>query len=131
MPLKTKRWCDPAEPDDGYRVLVCRYRPRALPKAKETWDVWLRELGPSPALFDAFFGKGQTPITLEAYRARYTAEMEAQRERIAELAERLDRGESVTLLCSRDCILPAICHRTTLAGLVEAARGGTRPPPPA
>lgn len=122
MSLKTKRWCDPQEPDDGLRVLVCRYRPRGLPKAKETWDVWERELGPSPALFDAFFGKGQTPIPLDDYRARYTVEMAAQGERIRALAARLDRGESVTLLCSRDCILPAICHRTVLASLIEAAR---------
>jgi uncharacterized protein YeaO (DUF488 family) len=122
MPLKTKRWCDPKEPDDGLRVLVCRYRPRALPKAKETWDVWMRELGPSPALFDAFFGKGQTPIPLDVYKARYVAEMGAQAERISELAARVDRGENVTLLCSRDCILPPICHRTVLAELIEAAR---------
>lgn len=122
MPLKTKRWCDPVEPDDGLRVLVCRYRPRGLPKAKETWDVWMRELGPSPALFDAFFGKGQTPITLDVYQERYVAEMQGQRDRIEGLAARLDRGEPVTLLCSRDCILPPICHRTVLAELIEAAR---------
>ena len=123
MPLKTKRWCDPIEPDDGLRVLVCRYRPRGLPKAKETWDVWLRELAPSPALFDAFYGKGQAPLTLEVYRARYLEELRAQKARIAELAERIDRGEAVTLLCSRDCILPQVCHRTLLAEAIEAARG--------
>ena len=122
MPLKTKRWCVPAEPDDGLRVLVCRYRPRGLPKAKETWDVWLKELGPSPELFDAFYGKGRTPITWDAYRERYTREMEAQREKIAELAARVDAGETVTLLCSKDCILEQVCHRTLLAELIQAAR---------
>jgi uncharacterized protein YeaO (DUF488 family) len=123
MPLKTKRWCDPADPDDGHRVLVCRYRPRALPKAKETWDVWMRQLGPSPELFDAFFGKsGGPPLPLEGYRTRYVEEMKAEAPRIAELAARLDGGESVTLLCSRDCILPPICHRTFLAELIERAR---------
>jgi uncharacterized protein YeaO (DUF488 family) len=122
MPIKTKRWNAPAEPDDGLRVLVCRYRPRGLPKAKETWDVWMRNLGPSPELFDAFYGKGQTPITLDAYRERYTREMEAQRDTIAELAARVDQGETVTLLCSKDCILEQACHRSMLAELVEAAR---------
>ncbi|QSQ24597.1 DUF488 family protein [Pyxidicoccus parkwayensis] len=122
MPIKTKRWCVPAEPDDGYRVLVCRYRPRGLPKAKETWDVWMSDLAPSPDLFDAFYGKGQTPITLDAYRERYVQEMQAQQDRIAALAERVDRGETVTLLCSKDCILEPICHRTLLARLIEAAR---------
>ncbi|MBS2026274.1 MAG: DUF488 family protein [Deltaproteobacteria bacterium] len=123
MPLRTRRWCDPAQPDDGLRVLVCRFRPRALPKSKETWDVWMKELGPSPELLAAFHGKGEGPITLDAYRERYLAEMAGQRSRIAELAARLDRGESVTLLCSKDCILPQACHRTLLAELVEGARG--------
>jgi uncharacterized protein YeaO (DUF488 family) len=122
MPLKTKRWCVPAEPDDGYRVLVCRYRPRGLPKAKETWDVWMSDLAPSPDLFDAFYGKGQSPITLDAYRERYVQEMQAQQDKIAALAARVEQGESVTLLCSKDCILEPICHRTLLAQLIEAAR---------
>ncbi|MDY7225295.1 DUF488 domain-containing protein [Hyalangium rubrum] len=122
MPIKTKRWCVPAEPDDGFRVLICRYRPRGLTKAKETWDVWMRDLGPSPELFDAFHGKGQTPITLDAYRERYVREMEAQRETITELAARVDTGETVTLLCSKDCILEPACHRSILAELIEAAR---------
>ena len=122
MPIKTKRWNVPAEADDGLRVLICRYRPRALPKSKETWDVWMRDLGPSPELFDAFRGKGQTPITLDEYLERYTREMQAQRDKIAELAARVDRGETVTLLCSKDCIIEQACHRSTLARLIEAAR---------
>jgi uncharacterized protein YeaO (DUF488 family) len=122
MPIKTQRWCVPAEPDDGLRVLVCRYRPRGLPKAKETWDVWMRNLGPSPELFDAFYGKGQTPITMDVYRERYIREMQSQQEAIAGLAARVDQGETVTLLCSKDCILEQVCHRTILAELIEAAR---------
>ena len=126
MPIKTKRWCVPAEPDDGLRILVCRYRPRALPKAKETWDVWMRDLGPSPELFDAFYGKGRAPITLDEYRERYTREMQAQQATLDELAARVDRGETVTLLCSKDCILEQACHRSMLAELIQAAR---RTPP--
>lgn len=122
MPLKTKRWCVPSEPDDGLRVLVCRYRPRGLPKAKETWDVWMSDLAPSPELFDAFYGKGQTPITLDVYRERYIQEMQSQQEKISALAARVDKGETVTLLCSKDCILEQVCHRTLLAGLIDAAR---------
>nr|WP_237080308.1 DUF488 family protein [Myxococcus xanthus] len=114
----------PSEPDDGFRVLVCHYRPRGLPKAKETWDAWLSNLAPSPELFDAFYGKGRTPITLDAYRERYLQEMASQQEAITALANRVRQGETVTLLCSKDCILEQVCHRTILAGLieVEAAR---------
>ena len=70
MPLKTGRWPNPREPDDGLRVLITRYRPRALPKAKETWDVWMRELAPSVELLADFHGKGGAMITLEDYRRR-------------------------------------------------------------
>lgn len=122
MPIKTKRWNTPAEPDDGLRVLICRFRPRGLPKAKETWDVWKKDLGPSAPLLAAYQGKGQTPISLDTYRERYLKEMEAQRDTIAELAARVDRGETVTLLCSKDCIIAEACHRTLLAELIEAAR---------
>ncbi len=122
MSLKTRRWNAPPEPDDGLRVLVCRYRPRALPKAKETWDVWMSHLGPSAELFSAFKGKGQPPILVSEYLRRYAEEMKAQHGAIAELATRLDRGEHVTLLCSKDCIIAEICHRTTLAKLIESAR---------
>ena len=120
MALKTKRWCDPREPDDGFRVLVTCYRPRGLPKAKETWDQWLRALGPSEELFAAFKGKGGPPITLAEYFRRYREEMAERGELLQGLRDRLRAGESVTLLCSRDCILPAACHRTELAKLVQA-----------
>ena len=83
--------------------------------------MWMRELGPSPELLKGFQGKAGRPLTLAEYRARYVEEMGAQRERIAELAERVARGETVTLLCSRDCILEQACHRTILKELIEAA----------
>lgn len=91
MTLKTRRWCAPAEPDDGLRVLVSRYRPRA------------------------------PPIGLSTYRALYLEEMSAQEDAIHALASRLLGGEDVTLLCSKDCFLPEVCHRTALAELVEKA----------
>lgn len=124
MPLKTRRWCDPQEPDDGLRVLITRFRPRGLPKAKETWDVWMKELGPSPELLHAFHGKPEYggPITLDTYRERYLAEMAPHAGRISELAAKLDAGQPVTLLCSRDCVIPQACHRTILAELIEQAR---------
>lgn len=118
MPIKTKRWNDPAEPDDGFRLLICRYRPRALPKAKETWNAWWKELGPSKELHADFYGKHGPPITLEEYVPRYLKEMEAQTERIAELARRVAAGETITLLCSSACVDPAHCHRTLLRQLI-------------
>ncbi len=121
MNVRTRRWNDPAEPGDGYRLLVCRYRPRALPKAKETWNAWDPQLGPSRDLHAAFYGKHGPSIGWEEYRRRYLAEIEAQRPRIEELAGRVRAGETVTLLCSSACTDPAHCHRTLLKALIDDA----------
>src|SRR5262245_1136221 len=87
--IKTKTWNEPAEPDDGLRLLVCRYRPRALPKKDETWDLWWSHLGPSRELHAAYYGKrGQTPLGWEEYRRRYLDEVKAQEESLDLLAEK-------------------------------------------
>lgn len=120
--IKTKRWDDPREADDGFRLLICRYRPRALPKKKETWDLWWSQLGPSKELHAAFYGKhGQLPINLQEYTRRYLDEMkgEWQQETIAFLAEKVAEGKTITLLCSSACNDPKHCHRTLLKRLIE------------
>jgi uncharacterized protein YeaO (DUF488 family) len=119
MPLKTKRWNDPIEPDDGFRVLICRYRPRALPKKDETWDVWYKDLGPSKELHAAFYGKHGPPIGWDEYRRRYLDEMREQRELIEGLAELVSEGKTITLLCSSACEDASHCHRTLLKQLIE------------
>jgi len=122
MPLKTKRWNDPRKKSDGFRLLICRYRPRALPKADETWDLWWKHLGPSKELHAAFYGKDGDPIGWEEYRRRYLEEMQAeeQQQSIAILAEKVAAGKTITLLCSSACEDASHCHRTLLKGLIEA-----------
>ena len=129
--IKTKRWNDPAEADDGYRLLVCRYRPRGVPAAAEAWDAWLPQLGPSKELHAAVYGKGIPAISWEAYTVRYVEEMAAQRFWVKGFGERAARGEPLTLLCSSACVDPARCHRTLLRGLIERAAAGDVAPPPA
>lgn len=121
MPIRTKRWNDPAAPEDGFRLLICRIRPRGVAKAKETWDAWWPDLGPSRDLLDAFHGKSEPPIPWDLYASRYLREMEgpAQVWRMRDLVRRADAGETVTLLCSSACTDPARCHRTLLAKLIE------------
>lgn len=121
MPIRTRRWNDPATSGDGERVLVCRYRPRGLPKSKETWDVWIPALGPSRELHAAFWGKRGPPIGWPEYRKRYLAEMKEQRARIDELGEKVRKGETITLLCSSACTDESRCHRTLLKALIEEA----------
>ena len=120
--LRTKRWNDPPSRDDGFRLLVCRYRPRGVRKSDETWDAWWPHLGPSRELHAAFYGKDGPPIGWAEYRRRYLAEMREQREAIASLAARVAGGERITLLCSSACFDPSHCHRTLLANLVVSGK---------
>jgi uncharacterized protein YeaO (DUF488 family) len=123
--IKTKRWNDAADPDDGFRLLVCRYRPRALSKDEETWDAWWKELGPSTELHAARWGKGQEPLGWDDYERRYRAEMAeaTPAQKIAWLGRSAARGEAMTLLCSSACVDESQCHRTILRRLIERAAG--------
>lgn len=119
--IRTKRWCDDVADDDGMKILICRYRPRALRKQDETWTIWRKDLGPSKELHAAFYGKlGQPPIGLEEYTGRYLAEMKEQEEEIALLAEMVAQGKTITLMCSSACEDESHCHRSLLKRLIEA-----------
>jgi uncharacterized protein YeaO (DUF488 family) len=120
--LKTKMWNQRREANDGFRLLICRYRPRALPKKDETWDLWWPHLGPSKDLHAAFYGKNGPPINWDEYRRRYLEEMlgDEQRETIEFLAEQVAAGKTITLLCSSACTDASHCHRFLLKQLIEA-----------
>jgi len=121
MPIKTKRWNDPREENDGFRLLICRYRPRGVKKEDETWDAWQARLGPSRELHAAYYGKHGDPIGWDVYRETYLTEMKAQQEAISELADRVRAGETITLLCSSACVDAMRCHRLLLKELILAA----------
>ena len=121
MPVKTKRWDDPAEPDDGFRLLVTRYRPRGVSKAQETWDEWRPELGPDKGLHAAVYTDRSSPIPWPQYRRRYLDLQKQNRDLIAALAARAKSGETITLLCSSACVRESRCHRSILKELIEAA----------
>jgi uncharacterized protein YeaO (DUF488 family) len=131
VPIKTKRWDEKREADDGFRVLICRFRPRALKKADETWHAWLRDLGPSPGLHAAIYGKSKDsdgrptkvqPLDWSVYAEKYLAEIAASgtaQDYLDQLAELVAEGRTVTLLCSRSCVFEDRCHRGLLRRLLE------------
>jgi uncharacterized protein YeaO (DUF488 family) len=123
MPIRTRRWNDRRLPGDGVRLLICRYRPRGVRKQEETWDAWDPSLGPSRDLHADAYGKRGREIDWDEYRQRYLQEMKGQVPRIEALAERVRRGETVTLLCSSACEDEDRCHRSLLRALVEEAVG--------
>lgn len=127
MPIRTKRWNDPVEPDDGYRLLICRHRPRGVKKEDETWDGWCKAFAPSAELLAAFHGKSGAPIAWDEYEVRFRAEMQKQGYWFRGFAERLKKGETITLLCSSACTDPARCHRTIVKELLEREASGDQP----
>jgi uncharacterized protein YeaO (DUF488 family) len=118
--IKTKRWNDSVEPDDGCRILVTRYRPRGVKHDDEPWDAWVPLLAPSRELHAAAYGKGCAAIGWDEYRSRYLQEMKSQTVWIRALGQRARNGETLTLLCSSACVDAQRCHRTLLQALIES-----------
>ena len=94
--LRLKRVYEPAQSDDGYRVLVERLWPRGVSKAQAHLDAWLKDLAPSDALRRWY---GHDPAKWEEFRARYRQELAepARQAALAELAERAQQ-QTVTLV---------------------------------
>src|SRR5215208_2070894 len=65
--VRTKRIYDPAEPDDGYRVLIDHIWPRGVSRERARLDDWSRDLAPSDELRKWF---GHDPGRLAELRAR-------------------------------------------------------------
>jgi uncharacterized protein YeaO (DUF488 family) len=130
MTVRTKRWNDPPSPDDGFRLLICRYRPRGVPKVGEPWDAWCPALAPSKELHAAVYGKTGPAIGFEEYARRFLEEMAARRYWIEGFAARVRAGETISLLCSSACTDPARCHRSLVQKLLEDAAAESGKPQP-
>jgi uncharacterized protein YeaO (DUF488 family) len=99
--VRVKRAYEPAEPADGYRVLVDRLWPRGIKKDELAEDAWVKELAPSDQLRRWF---GHDPARWDEFVGRYKAELassEAQR-RLHELADRAAEGTVTLLFAARD-----------------------------
>jgi uncharacterized protein YeaO (DUF488 family) len=118
MYVNDKRWNDPFDPDDGHRVLICRIRPRGLPKSAQTWHAWEQALAPSRPLLKAF---QSAAVDWPRYRARFLAEMQSDDAQAAlgRLASIVEQGRPVTLLCAASCHDRERCHRSLVRALLE------------
>lgn len=116
MRIRLKRIYDPAEADDGYRVLVDRLWPRGVAKADARLDAWHRTLAPSKALRQWF---GHDQERWPAFRRAYEQELaDADPDLLAEL-RRHARDEGLTLLyaardtaCNNAVVLKHILEQT-------------------
>jgi uncharacterized protein YeaO (DUF488 family) len=97
--VRLKRAYDPAEPDDGYRVLIDRLWPRGVSKERARLDEWARELAPSAELRTWF---GHDPERFAEFERRYRAELADHDEKLDELRRRAREGPLTLVYGARD-----------------------------
>lgn len=73
--IRLKRAYEPAEPEDGMRILIDRLWPRGVSKAKVALDEWLKDVAPSTALRKWF---GHAPERWDEFQQRYRGELQEQ-----------------------------------------------------
>lgn len=94
-----KRVYEPAEPSDGYRVLVDRLWPRNLRKEALAADDWLKDLAPSVSLRQSF-KTGE--LSFDAFRVEYRKELAGHPEHWWPLLDVAARGPLTLLYAARD-----------------------------
>jgi uncharacterized protein YeaO (DUF488 family) len=92
--VRAKRVYDPAEPNDGYRVLIDHVWPRGVSRQRAKLDEWARELAPTGELRRWF---DHLPERFDEFRSRYRDELKDEREHIEDLRHRA-RKEPVTIV---------------------------------
>jgi uncharacterized protein YeaO (DUF488 family) len=97
--IQTKRVYDPADPQDGYRVLVDRVWPRGMSRQAVKADLWLKDAAPSTELRKWF---AHEPSKWEDFRVRYAQELDRQAEAVAILREVAAKGRLMLLYSAHD-----------------------------
>jgi uncharacterized protein YeaO (DUF488 family) len=97
--VRTKRVYDPAEPGDGYRVLIDRLWPRGVSRERAHIDEWARDLAPSTDLRKWFNHDAER---FSEFRKRYREELRAHTDKIDELRARAGRGTVTIVYGARD-----------------------------
>jgi uncharacterized protein YeaO (DUF488 family) len=97
--IQLRRAYEPAEPGDGFRVLVDRIWPRGLKKEQAAIDLWLKEVAPSPELRKWF---GHDPEKWDEFRRRYASELDGKPDAVRLLQEKSRRGTLTLVFGARD-----------------------------
>ena len=97
--VRLKRAYEPAEPADGFRILIDRLWPRGVSRRQAKLDEWNRELAPSTELRRWF---GHDPERFAEFRRRYVDELRDQRSALAALRARARRGPLTLVYGAKD-----------------------------
>lgn len=92
--LRLKRAYEPAEAEDGVRILVDRLWPRGLSKAKAALNDWMKDIAPTTKLRQWF---GHDPARWTEFQRRYRAELRTHGERLDHIRA-LAKTQTITLV---------------------------------
>ena len=115
--IKTKSIYKPVEEEDGLRVLITRWYPRGV--KRERYDIWVRELAPSPELLKKY---KNSEIEWTDFSIALLSEFRDNMDSIEALHILQTKGnmENITLLCHEKDGEP--CHRHMVKNLIEEPR---------
>src|SRR3546814_21196906 len=88
--IKLKRAYEPAEEEDGQRILVDRLWPRGLSKADSKIDEWIKDIAHSTTLRKWF---GHEVERWEAFHDRYIEEVRESTEQLERLRGMARKGQ--------------------------------------
>ncbi|HEX3666114.1 MAG TPA: DUF488 domain-containing protein [Rhizomicrobium sp.] len=97
--IQVKRIYEPAEADDGARILVDRLWPRGLKKDDAELTEWLKEIAPSDELRKWF---GHDPERWKEFVRRYRAELAHNETAMRRLRELAGEGHVTLLYAAHD-----------------------------
>jgi uncharacterized protein YeaO (DUF488 family) len=121
MTVRTKSIFQPAERQDGYRILITRFYPRGVPR--ERFNEWAYGLSPSPELLFAY---KEGRIDWDTFAHEFVVQLgrEAGCAEAIQTLHELSQTEDITLLCFEKDGNP--CHRHLVRDVVENPRLLTR-----
>lgn len=89
MDILLKRAYEPAEADDGFRILVDRLWPRGVSRDSARIDLWLKDIAPTTNLRKWF---GHDPLKWVEFKDRYFQELSGNQETVERVAELVSCG---------------------------------------
>lgn len=95
--IKVRRIYDPAEHDEGYRVLVDRLWPRGISREKAEWQEWMKDVAPGNELRQWY---GHDPSRWETFKERYSQELSSRQYLLLRLKDLERTHGTLTLLYS-------------------------------
>jgi len=99
MKVRLKRVYAPAEPGDGFRVLVDRLWPRGLAKESARIDLWLKDIAPSTELRKWF---GHDSKRWRSFRTKYFREIGSRPDALAVLLDHVREGPVTLVYAARE-----------------------------